>query len=182
MYKKIIFLFVASALLANCVHKQTHDRSSENQTKVKSLEDVGNTPQKLTVYLKGSCHDKNSESISLEDMKKIKKNHLNFSNSNEFPSVTIGNDHIFIGTRRKLFASQDRTTSFIDVSAYLQTEVGYEEYMDIELSFVKLNAQRYIYWKETYQNRPYNQGLLIYKNDEIYSYCKGRGGAGVIHF
>lgn len=48
--------------------------------------------------------------------------------------------------------------------------------VDIEASFVLLDGQVAVYWKETFINRPYKHGIFKVDNDKLVFYCEGKGG------
>lgn len=139
--------------------------------------------QKLKIFKNGSCYNKNDTFVNLDKMSKIERKRIKFKNSKVFPHVEVTADRIIYSKPQSIF---DKNKIYVDqrfiVPAFLKDHLGYEDYLDIELSFVKLNSELYIYWKETYQSKPYHQGLLNYKDGKLTSYCKGQGGAYTTHF
>jgi len=64
---------------------------------------------------------------------------------------------------------------------YLASTVSNQERMDISLHFAHLKGETYIYWRETYQNRSYRQGLLSFDGSEFENYCTGSAGSSTRH-
>jgi len=48
--------------------------------------------------------------------------------------------------------------------------------LDIELKFAYFENRLLIYWRETFQNRPYRQGLFEINGPDVAFLCAGRGG------
>lgn len=48
--------------------------------------------------------------------------------------------------------------------------------IDIELKLAYLDGRLVLYWKETFQNRRYRQGLFNIVGTEVASLCEGLGG------
>jgi hypothetical protein len=53
--------------------------------------------------------------------------------------------------------------------------------IDIELSFVSVGGSFGVYWKESYLNRPYLQGVFNLKNNHLEWFCEGEGGLSMSH-
>jgi hypothetical protein len=52
---------------------------------------------------------------------------------------------------------------------------------DIDLSFVLINNELSIYWKETYLHRAYRQGIVAIRRDTVVAVCDGFGGFDSTH-
>lgn len=52
--------------------------------------------------------------------------------------------------------------------------------IDIQLSFARINDELAIFWRETFQNRSYRQGIMT-SGDALVSLCEGRGGMDYSH-
>lgn len=61
-------------------------------------------------------------------------------------------------------------------STNIGDEVDPNDDLDIELKLALLSERLLIYWKETYQNRIYRQGLFRVVNEKVESFCEGKGG------
>jgi hypothetical protein len=48
--------------------------------------------------------------------------------------------------------------------------------IDVELELAVLDGRLVVYWKETYQNRVYQQGIFNIEGEQITFLCRGRGG------
>lgn len=60
------------------------------------------------------------------------------------------------------------------------TNIGYQvrpdRDLDVELTLGYLNSELVLYWKETFQNRIYEQGIFRINRERIEFLCSGRGG------
>lgn len=66
-----------------------------------------------------------------------------------------------------------------DGSVYI-TNIGYEVEpradLDVELKLALNSGELVVYWKETYKNRIYRQGLFRIMGQHVAALCQGRGG------
>ncbi len=53
--------------------------------------------------------------------------------------------------------------------------------LDLNLSLAALDGEVMVYWRETFQHRVYEQGLLKVVGDDVQIYCSGAAGADSVH-
>ncbi|HEX8643883.1 MAG TPA: hypothetical protein VF702_08220 [Allosphingosinicella sp.] len=53
--------------------------------------------------------------------------------------------------------------------------------LDVQLSLGVLDSDLVLYWRETYRNRIYRQGLFRIPAGELVALCEGRGGITRLH-
>lgn len=153
-----ILVIAACFILVNCAHAETTS---------------------FQILFQGSCLNGDNENINLEQMKRSNASNAVFPNSNRYPYLRINNDQILYATSSNF--EKNISNGYIDVKSYVEKQVEGEDSLDIELSFVELKSIKKIYWKETYQNRPYQQGILNYIDGAVESKCIGRGGTKSAH-
>lgn len=56
-----------------------------------------------------------------------------------------------------------------------------DEWLDLQLSLGVLQGALVVYWRETFQNRMYKQGLFRVAGSELVPLCEGQGGINVSH-
>lgn len=66
----------------------------------------------------------------------------------------------------------DRSITSFNVGAILSDESD----IDVELRLALVENQLSVYWRETFQNRIYRQGLFRIVGEELQRWCEGRGG------
>jgi hypothetical protein len=52
---------------------------------------------------------------------------------------------------------------------------------DIDLSFALLDGSLYVYWRETYKHRSFDQGLYKFEAGKLSYFCMGSGGVDSSH-
>jgi len=62
------------------------------------------------------------------------------------------------------------------VSLNVGSEVDAGKDLDVELKLVILENALMVYWRETFQHKVYQQGLIKVSGDRLIFYCRGHGG------
>jgi len=165
----LILAFIPAFLLTSCVVVQSTD--SQNPINFEISTDY-------QILQQGSCFDRDGKHIDLEKIKRSDGLSSTFPSSNIYPHLKINGDKIFFSTASN--SKKNISNGFINIRDYLERKLA-EDGLDIELSFVELESVKKIYWKETYQNRSYHQGILRYIDGAVESECIGRGGSDSAH-
>lgn len=74
---------------------------------------------------------------------------------------------------REVGQNSAHSLHYVDVDA----EIDEDNDLDIQLRFAYLDGSLKVYWKETFQNRIYRQGLFNVVGHELRSLCEGQGGS-----
>lgn len=69
------------------------------------------------------------------------------------------------------------TTSYVPIDALIDDEAD----LDLELKLVVFEGEVMVFWKETFQNRIYRQGLVKLIGQDFVPVCEGQGGSEVSH-
>ena len=120
-------------------------------------------PEELTLDSIGSC-EANGSSVDLRHM-------LLFENH----SVDIRD-----GTVTRRVRLHDFTVT-VELLGSHSTDVYHIAYdlrgePDIELKLALIDGVLAVYWRETYQNRQYRQGLYHLEGGRVFAWCEGLGG------
>ena len=75
--------------------------------------------------------------------------------------------------------SSDRSTYYNRIDYQVGEDGGGNLDLQIQLAFVE--GRLAVFWRETYRNRIYDQGLYAVGGQDVEFVCKGRGGRRVEH-
>lgn len=116
----------------------------------------------------GDC--KNAEiSVDLHGMMIISNQRVPVDATHESTYAEIQRDNI-----RILNTIHDGSALTVSVSDF----INLGEDLDISLDFVYVDRELYVFWRETFINREYKQGLVEFDGDgNLKEICRGVGGA-----
>lgn len=174
MSRKKIIPFCSKAFLAFVVLMQFSLVSLADQTLVYS----GDVDVEDLLNPEGDCV---SEDGTMFDMKNLR----HFSNQSIKTRV---NDSDYILTIDfelveivEVGKEDDGTLIFhIPYSVYETDWLGVdEESLDVLVNFAELDHEDYVYWRESYVNKAYWQGLFKFDGNDLVAVCSGAGGVTV---
>jgi hypothetical protein len=119
------------------------------------------------VNVSGYCESEDGVSYDLSAARRISNETLLIQRASGDYYLRFRDDILLVATEksfeeRNVFSIPD----FIDT----------EDRLDIVLEFIEIDHKDYIYWKESFVNRIYKQGLLYFDGDNLYNVCMGDAG------
>lgn len=124
-------------------------------------------------YPDGNCTTPKGEAIDMDRVELIRN--LSVVISADGPKVYARIDRDLVLTAR------DRAFEGARFFHNVPPMIDSAHMPDIVLSHARIGSDRYIYWTETYVNRPNRQGLMTLTETNLVPYCQGTHGVLVLH-
>lgn len=98
-------------------------------------------------------------------------------------SLTVEDEHgarvVELAREAVRIEGADGETLLNDIGRLVELRPGQD--VDIVLSFATVDGRTVVYWRETYQNRSYRQGLMRILRERVEPLCEGIGGIDRSH-
>ena len=123
----------------------------------------------------GTCENALNESVNLQSRLTIEERTLQLANF----SYTLEGARLLIVGERDDGTSITQSINMED--KLCESLICGANGIDIRTKFLILDGSFYIYWEETFENRPHKQGLLRLTEFVIENHCAGEVGISSIH-
>ena len=133
---------------------------------------------KFLIDAKGTCNFEGG-SLSLNNVYFLKDKSLIESTIDGYRILEVNKDDFNIAYYSK--NGKFKQLKFDNVSMKVSLSNKNNSDVDIEASFILIEGQVAVYWKETFINRMYKQGIFKIDADKLVFFCEGKGGTYTSH-
>lgn len=123
----------------------------------------------------GTCQTALNENVNLQNRLTIEERILELANF----SYTLEGERLLIDGARDDGTSIRQSINMED--KLCESLICGANGIDIRTKFIILDGSFYIYWEETFENRPHKQGLLRLMEFVIENHCAGEVGISANH-
>ncbi len=117
----------------------------------------------------GSCVSDKGKSFDLRNLVFLESRSIIIIDNNKHFRINVLRERVEISQ----LGSRSNSPSYYTNIGY---EVEPEDDLDIELKLGAFSGELVIYWKETYQNQIFRQGLFRIAEQRVQPLCQGKGG------
>lgn len=124
-------------------------------------------------YYAGTCIE-NKQTVYLNEAFFIKNKVIKIRSENGYSIIKIVRDLLDV---KKFDKNGSLIESYIlDVKGNVLKRNDKVKDIDIKISFVWVDNELGVYWKESFLHKQYMQGVYMIKNNQLNFYCQGSGG------
>lgn len=122
-----------------------------------------------TFGVEGYCKTKAGVLVDLSEIRYFSGDILKTKINGDIRYLRIVNDRFHTS---KTGDFEEHGYTFQSISSAVESE----NRLDIIARFAELDHKDYIFWKESFVNRSYKQGLLLFDGEGLIEVCAGSGG------